>query len=246
MTLMLTAAFFAFFIKGMAGFANTLVFTSILGFSQQSRLITPVDLLLGVPSNLYLVIRERKQLLPKVVVPLSVLVIAGLIPGALFLKVGQDSLLKVILGLAVTALGVEMFVRARSKKVYRQRVWVLGIIGVFSGVMAGLFGIGAFLVAYISRTTQNQAQLRGNISCVFLVENICRIVLYWSSGLLTGETVKTALLLLVPMALGLLLGLAVARRVSETTVQKAVLLLLTLSGVSLVLKNLPSALAGVL
>ncbi len=246
MAVMLFAAFAAFFVKGMAGFANTLVFTSVLGFSQQSRLITPVDLLLGIPSNFYLVVRERKQLLPKVVVPLSILVVAGLILGALFLKSGQDALLKVILGLAVTVLGVEMFFRVRSKKVRRQRAWVLAVIGVFSGVMAGLFGIGAFLVAYISRTTQNQPQLIGNISCVFLVENICRIFLYWGSGLLTVQTVKTALVLLPAMALGLFLGLAAAKRVSETVVQWVVLLLLTLSGVSLVLKNLPLALIGIL
>ena len=81
---------------------------------------------------------------------------------------------------------------------------------------------------------------------MFLVENICRIFLYWGSGLLTVQTVKTALVLLPAMALGLFLGLAAAKRVSETVVQWVVLLLLTLSGVSLVLKNLPLALIGIL
>ncbi len=46
------AAFCAFFIKGLCAFANTLVFTTILSFGNNNINITPVELLLGYPSNL--------------------------------------------------------------------------------------------------------------------------------------------------------------------------------------------------
>ena len=49
------ATFVAFFIKGLCGFANTLVFTTILGFGEANVNISPVELLLGFPSNLILV-----------------------------------------------------------------------------------------------------------------------------------------------------------------------------------------------
>lgn len=43
------AALAAFFIKGLCGFANTLVFTTILSFSPAiNRNISPVELLLGL------------------------------------------------------------------------------------------------------------------------------------------------------------------------------------------------------
>ena len=45
------AAFLAFFVKGLCGFANTLVFTSILNFANSNAAITPVELLLGYPTN---------------------------------------------------------------------------------------------------------------------------------------------------------------------------------------------------
>lgn len=45
----------AFFIKGLCGFANTLVFTSILSFGIVNANISPVELLIGYPSNLILV-----------------------------------------------------------------------------------------------------------------------------------------------------------------------------------------------
>ena len=49
----------AFFIKGLCGFANTLVFTSILSFGIVNANISPVELLIGYPSNLILVWKKE-------------------------------------------------------------------------------------------------------------------------------------------------------------------------------------------
>ena len=75
----------AFFIKGLCGFANTLVFTTILSFGNSNRNISPVELILGYPTNLILAWKERKSIKWKICIPLSVLVIIGSIPGSLFL-----------------------------------------------------------------------------------------------------------------------------------------------------------------
>ena len=48
------AAFTAYFVKGLCGFANTLVFTTILSFGTANASISPVDLLLGYPANVSL------------------------------------------------------------------------------------------------------------------------------------------------------------------------------------------------
>ncbi len=45
--LWILAAAAAYFIKGLCGFANTLVFTSILSFGASNASISPVDLLLA-------------------------------------------------------------------------------------------------------------------------------------------------------------------------------------------------------
>ena len=54
MYLWIIAAVAAYFIKGLCGFANTLVFTSILIFGASNANISPIDLLLGYPTNLIL------------------------------------------------------------------------------------------------------------------------------------------------------------------------------------------------
>lgn len=47
MILWLIAAFTAYFVKGLCGFANGLIFTTILGFGAPNANISPVNTLLG-------------------------------------------------------------------------------------------------------------------------------------------------------------------------------------------------------
>ena len=62
MYLWIIAAFTAYFIKGLCGFANTLVFTSILSFGAANANISPVELLIGYPTNFILTWKNRKSL----------------------------------------------------------------------------------------------------------------------------------------------------------------------------------------
>ena len=134
------AAFIAYFIKGLCGFANTLVFTTILSFGAPNASISPVDLLLGYPANLILTWKNRKSLDLRVYLPLAILVLAGCIPGTLLLKNVEARFIKMIFGIVIIALGMEMLAREYSKKRARTSKLVLAIIGVTAGVLCGLFG----------------------------------------------------------------------------------------------------------
>ena len=78
---MMFAAVCAYFVKGLCGFANTLVFSTILSFSTNNVNISPVELVLGLPSNIMISYKERKSVQWKVCLPLSGLVLLGDIPG---------------------------------------------------------------------------------------------------------------------------------------------------------------------
>ncbi|MFR4415331.1 MAG: sulfite exporter TauE/SafE family protein [Butyricicoccus sp.] len=143
MYLWIIAAVAAYFIKGLCGFANTLVFTSILSFGASNANISPIDLLLGYPTNLILTWKNRKSLDPKVYLPLAALVLAGSIPGALLLKNVDARAIKLVFGVVVAVFGVEMLSREYRKKKVRSSKLVLAIIGVTAGVLCGLFGVGA-------------------------------------------------------------------------------------------------------
>lgn len=231
-----TAAVCAFFIKGLCGFANTLVFTTILSFTVDNARISPVDLLLGYPSNLILMWKERRFIRWKLCLPLSALVIAGSVPGILFLKNTDAGVIKVIFGVVIFLLGLEMLLREFRRKKVRQSRAVLMIVGVLSGLLCGLYGVGALLGAYLSRVTEDSASFKANICVVFLVENTLRIFLYALWGILTAEILKQAVLLLPFMLAGLGLGMLSGRVLDEARVKKCVTVMLMFSGAALILR----------
>lgn len=238
MYLWMLAAVVAYFIKGLCGFANTLVFTAILSFGSVNANISPIDLLLGYPANVILTWKNRKNLDPKVYIPLAVLVLAGSIPGAFLLKNVDARAIKLVFGMVVVALGAEMLSREYSKKRVPSSRLVLAIIGVAAGVLCGLFGVGALLAAYVNRVTDEDSSFKANISAVFIVDNTFRIILYSALGLLTFDTVLSVLKLIPFALLGLFLGIKCSIHMDGKNVKKITSVLLVLSGISLILKNL--------
>lgn len=231
------AVFLAYVVKGMCGFANTLVFSTIIGFTRNNINISPLELIVGYPSNMVIAWKERKSASAKIFVPLSVLVVAGMIPGAMFLKNGNTQFIKLLFGFAVVFIGIEMLLRDYQKNSKNTTPLVFGLLGVLSGLLCGLFGIGALLAAYVSRTTENSSQFKGNICIVFWVENTIRIVLYTLLGIINFELFKDALILMPFMLAGLFAGMFLGKKFSEAAVKRIVISLLILSGISLLINS---------
>ncbi|MBR5357067.1 MAG: sulfite exporter TauE/SafE family protein [Lachnospiraceae bacterium] len=237
MVLWIIATFVAFFIKGLCGFANTLVFTSIMGFGANNVAISPVELMLGYPANFILTIKNRKKLDPKVYIPLAVLVLAGCIPGALLLKNVDATYIKIVFGVVIILIGIEMFFREQGKLKFKESKLVLGIIGILSGVLCGLFGVGALLAAYVGRVTGTSDEFKANISAVFIVENTFRIILYSIMGIITFEGFKQALILMPVVIAGLFAGMFSSKVLNERIVKRLVIILLIVSGAALIIMN---------
>ncbi|MCR5335068.1 MAG: sulfite exporter TauE/SafE family protein, partial [Synergistes sp.] len=134
--------------------------------------------------------------------------------------------------------GTEMLLRDNSRKRAGSSKLLLAVIGVTAGVLCGLFGVGALLAACVSRVTDTDASFKANISAIFIIDNTFRVILYTILGLLTPETVKFVLLLIPFALLGLFMGIKCSRHMDEKLVRKLATVLLILSGISLILKNL--------
>lgn len=252
----------AFFVKGLCGFANTLVFTTILSFGNSNVNISPVELLLGYPTNAILVWKERKAINWRMCLPLAGLVIFGSIPGILFLKNADTGLIKILFGIVIVVLGLEMLLRERRMQCgSRERMQLqendakqpgvqvnqktksrfpigLTLIGILSGILCGLYGVGALLGAYVSRVSEDSHSFKGNICVVFLVENTMRVILYAAWGIITFDILKQALVLAPVMLLGLWLGMVSGKVLDEKLVKKIVIVMLIVSGVALIINSL--------
>ena len=232
------AAVCAFFIKGLCGFANTLVFTSILSFGNNNINISPVELLLGYPTNLILAVKERKSIKWSICLPLAALVILGSIPGALFLKTADTGIIKIFFGAIIIFIGLEMLLREFKPGKMKESKLLLGVIGLLSGVLCGLYGVGALLGVYLSRVTEDSKAFKANICFVFFVENTFRVFLYSLWGIINSAVLKNALILLPFVLAGLFLGMLCGKKINERYIKIIVIVLLILSGATLLFTNI--------
>ena len=226
-----------YFVKGLCGFANTLVLSSILSYRTNTIDITPVDLFMSVPTNAIMTWKERKNLDWSMCVPLTLLLLAGSIPGILFLKNADAGFVKIIFGIWVIVIGLDSLL---SKDGYKGRPskWQLLLIGIISGIGCGVFGVGALLSAYVSRSTRDSHAFKGNICFVFFAENSVRMIIYICYGIITMATVKKALVLIPFMLIGLFAGMKSSSVLDEKAAKKIVIVMLIISGVALIISNL--------
>lgn len=220
------------------GFDEVFVGVSFPRVPVTLSMISPVELLLGYPGNLLLAWKERKKINWKICGSLSALVMLGSIPGAFFLKNADTTVIKMIFGIVIILIGAEMLLREFHPRPMKQSNGFTILIGVLSGILCGLYGVGALLGAYLSRVTDDSHAFKGNISVVFFIENTFRIILYSCWGIIKLDTAKQVVILLPFMLGGLGLGIFAGTHIPERTVKRIVIVLLMISGAALIWQSI--------
>lgn len=231
------AQFLAFFVKGLAGFGNPLISNPLLSMTLDNRTITPGNLLMDIPVNAYIAWKNRKSFSMRKTLPLTLAVLAGVIPGTYMLTLSSPWILKALLGILVMGLGIEMLTRSRSKPIKPNKALAV-VISFISGVCSGIFGINMLFVAYLERTSADRSEFRGNICFVFLVENVFRFVNYLILGVFTKESLILFAASIPAIVLGMLTGSRVDKKLDEKKVKKIVIAMFLLGGISIFIKAL--------
>ena len=156
----------------------------------------------------------------------------------MFLKNANTNLIKTIFGVVIVFIGFEMLLREFQTKKMKPSKVVLVMIGVLSGLLCGLYGIGALLGAYINRVTDNSSSFKANICVVFLIDNTFRIILYGVWGIITFNILKQVIILIPFMFIGLSLGMISGKFLDEKIIKKIVVIMLIISGAALILNSL--------
>jgi uncharacterized protein len=236
MFIWMLATFVAYFVKGICGFASTMVFTSIASLGHAANvLITPTDLLLGTPTNIIMIVKHRQLLRIKLILPLFLTVMLGSIPGVFFLRNIDAQLAKAFFGVLIILLSVYSLLgdRIAPQHHLKNSKPVLYIIGILSGIVTGLYGVGALLAAYFSHIEKDPRVFKGNICAVFLAEDIFRLIMYIATGIITADVLKSALLLMPFMIIGMIAGLKCSSKLNDKRLNLIINLFLILSSIIL-------------
>lgn len=229
----------SFFVKGLCGFANSMVFTTLMSFSGSIVQISPIVLLLNYPSNLIMIWNGRKAIDYKVCLPLCAMVVLGIIPGTIFFKNADISLIEIIFGLFVTGISLDMLLRKKKPLQQGEKLgWKLGLLGILAGFVCGFCGIGVLVGVYISKVTDNLRSFKANACIVYFVADSIKIIMFACLGVLTMDILRQAVMLIPVAMLGLWLGMQSSKILNEAIAKKIVLIMLILSGLALVVNNL--------
>lgn len=221
----------SFIVKGLVGFGDPLLFTPLLSVYLPNSTITPAFAPISPLLNARIVWKNRKHFNPRIVIPISAFNLLGIIPGTLLLKFGQPQLLKLLAGLVIIGLGIEMLTRKEAVS-GRQNPVIRSLAAFFSGVMAALFGMNMLFLAYMERYTDSREEFRANACFVLFIENLFRLILYSSQGLFSAASFRLTLVALPAALLGMWIGGVVDKKVSDRLSRKFMIHVFILGGVS--------------
>ena len=234
-----SAQLLAYTVKGLIGFGNPLISAPILSMGLDNVVITPGTLLLDCPVNAWITWKNRRSFQWRRILPLLAANFCGVIPGTLLLRFSMPWIIKMVLGVIVVFLGLEMATRSLRpvKPDRKDRPWLRLVVSAFSGVCAGLFGINMFIVAYLQRTAKDYSEFKGSMCFLFFGENAVRVVTYLVTGLFTGPVLLFALVSVPAAVLAMALAAFLSPRLEEGTLHKGANVLFLLGGVSIIVKS---------
>lgn len=213
--------FFGYIIKWVIGFGNPLVSAPLLSMRLDNALITPGSLVPDFCINTYIFWKSRKLLDLRQILPLLIVLLAGVIPGTWLLRFSMPWVIKTVLGIVVLFLGLEMATRnLRPVRPGRKDHPAV-----------------RYLVAYLQRTTKNYDEFKGSICFLFWGENLFRIILYTATGLLDAASLQFSVISMVSAMLALGAAKPIIRRVKSDTLQRLAIVFFLLGGISIIVKS---------
>lgn len=221
----------AFVVKGLVGFGDAMIFTPLLSVYIPNAVITPSFAPVSPFLNVGLVWKNRKKFNARIVIPIVVFNMMGIIPGTLLLKFGSPQWLRLLAGLVIAALGVEMLTRKEAPTGKPSSV-IRSIAAFFSGIFAALFGMNSLFLAYMERVTHSREEFRANACFVLFVENLFRLVMFASQDMFTADTFKLTAVVFPAAVLGMVLGGWIDRKVSDGLSRKFLIYVFILGGIS--------------
>ncbi|HUF86514.1 MAG TPA: sulfite exporter TauE/SafE family protein [Thermohalobaculum sp.] len=232
------------FVKGAVGFALPAVGIAGLGTFMPAHDTVGIMVLPTFASNMWQALRQglgpagqtfrafwKLNLLLALTIGLAAQLVPSIPGAALFIFLGGVVSFTAMLQLAGW--------RPRAPAAARPRAALEVLCGVLAGILGGISGVwGPVVVFYlmaldIARTTQQRT-----MGLSFMIGSLVLIPAHGLSGILNAHTLPLGLVLCLPMALGMALGLMCQDRMNPVVFRRATLAVLCLAGLNLLRRGL--------
>jgi hypothetical protein len=226
--------FFAVFTQSVTGFGLALVsmplLTAVLGIQTAAPLVA----VFGLVAELILLIIYRQNFSLRTVWRLAVASVVGIPLGILALRYVDEQVVITILGIVVAGYALYALLKFRLPKI-QHPVWAY-----FAGFLAGILG-GAYntagppVIIYGNCRDWPAEQFKSNLQGFFLFISVLITGSHILADNYTPLVLKSMLVALPAITVGILVGVSLAKRISGELFRKLVLWLLLMIGVWLII-----------
>lgn len=225
--------FLAVLTQTVSGFGVALVAMALLAQLIDIRLATPLVTLVAISLEVILLIHYRSALNLKAIWQISIASLAGIPLGIIaFKNVAQETVLTV-LGAVILSYALYTLLNLKLPGLAHQG-WAYGF-GLVAGMLGGAYNTsGPPVIIYGNCRGWLPAEFKGNLQGFFVFNSVFVLIGHALAQNLTPLIWHTYLLTLPAVALGLIVGLRLSRRLSPVLFRKVVLGLLVVLGLRLI------------
>jgi uncharacterized membrane protein YfcA len=225
----------AYTFRGIAGFGSGLIAIPLLTLSIPLTVVVPWINVLDVSASLVHGWRHRQHTQWRELVPLLPFTALGVMIALYLLKSLHPALLVHSLGVFILCFAVYNLIEPEFRQ-HCSRAWA-SIAGALGGMIGTLFGTGGPLyVIYFQLRGLSKSVFRSTIATLFLIDGGLRFSGYVISGFYNRQMLWWILASFPVMALGLYIGGRIHTNISQRAFQRAIAVLLVISGIALLAK----------
>ncbi|MCI0393460.1 MAG: sulfite exporter TauE/SafE family protein [Chloroflexi bacterium] len=235
--LVFAIVFLAVFTQSLTGFGLSLVSMPLLTALLGLPVAAPLMAVVGLVSELILLINYRRAFNWPVVWRPIVASLAGIPLGVLALSRVDSRWLHLALGLVVAGYALYALLNLRLPAV-RQQGWAYGM-GFLAGLLGGAYNIsGPPMIIYGHCRSWPPAEFKSNLQGFFVLNSVVVVASHFLDRNFTQVIWQNSLVALPAAAGAIWLGLRLDRRIDPLLFRKIVLWLLLVLGLSLALGSL--------
>jgi len=231
---------FGAFVKGFAGFGLPLIAVPLLAQVIDPKTVVVTFAIPTLVSNLVVLLQGSVPWLAvRRAVPFLLTLSAGALVGAVLVPTLDARLVSLLIGVVALGFGLLSLVRVELKLTAGQERVASPVLGGACGLLGGATTIYAPLAALYFQTLRYEKWAFVYVlSLLFLVTTSVQVATFLALRMYRPELALGGLLLCLPIALGVRLGLWAHRRASAMWFRQVVLLLVLVSSVQLIARGL--------
>jgi uncharacterized protein len=207
--------FVATLIRSALGFGEALVAVPLLALRIPITIAAPLAVLISIVVAGVVVIQDWHRVEVRSASGLILAALPGIPMGVLLLALGNEHIVKSLLGALIVAFSIYSLLTKRTPQVNEKHHGLLIGCGFVSGVLGGAYGMnGPPLAIYGALRGWSPAHFRATLQGYFLPASLIGLAGYVVAGLWRAAITRYFLLSLPGVAVAIVIGRAINQRVS--------------------------------